>query len=146
MCPRSAREALTVVGGATHSTIFMQLMADVIGCTLKVPASPHTCVLRGAAIVAVAGMAAADAERASVRMRASTDVSVIGHGGNCGYDESTLAREMQKVSRRWLVMEKMYHPDPARHREYDFFFERYRATYARLRDEMHAMVAYQSRL
>ena len=143
---RPTPDPLTVVGGATQSPIFMQLMADVLGCTLRVPASSHTCVLRGAAVVAVAGMAAvAETDKMSNNAIANTDVKAVAIEGKV-QRSAVLAKEMRRVSRKWLVIEKMFHPDPSRHREYDFYYERYTGTYARLRDEMHVMVAHRSRL
>lgn len=104
-------------------------------------------MLRGAAVVAVAGMAAvADKDRMSKNMHANMDVKGSAIGSKEIQRASILAREMQRVSRKWLVIEKMFHPDPSRHREYNFFYDRYTGTYARLRDEMHVMVAHQSSL
>jgi sugar (pentulose or hexulose) kinase len=111
---------LTVVGGATRSTILMQIMADVIGCELRVPANPEATLL-GAAIVAGSGLAVSALQGDERRAR--------------------FASEMNSRCRLWIHPEHTYVPNAAHREEYDFWFAQYQHTYECMRGAMHATAA-----
>ena len=98
---------LTVVGGATRSAMFMQLLADVIGKRLVVPSCSEA-TLVGAAIVAVAGLA-------------------VGSGQAEGKERSAaLAAAIAETSHAWVRTERVYEPVAEVHGEHDrcLFFAR----------------------
>ena len=98
---------LTVVGGATRSAMFMQLLADVIGKRLVVPSCSEA-TLVGAAIVAVAGLA-------------------VGSGQAEGKERSAaLAAAIAETSHAWVRTERVYEPVVEVHGEHDrcLFFAR----------------------
>ena len=148
---------LTVVGGATRSPIFMQLLADVLGIGLAVPTSADSATLIGAAIVAVSSMHAADGDggargangagAASTGTAAGRGAAPSDPGPACSTDGgggggSGRARAVAEICRRWIRPAAVYEPSTRRHEQYAFFFEQYMATYARLRDGMHETVAH----
>jgi sugar (pentulose or hexulose) kinase len=129
----SELSTLVVVGGATRSAVFMQLLSDVLGRSLTVPSSAEATLL-GAAIVAVAGLAASDASNSASPSTSSGSAA----RGAC------LAREMSALCRIWIHSTTSYEPHTERHERYQFYFEQYCSTYPRLREGMHEMVEYNS--
>jgi ribulose kinase len=106
---------LVVVGGATRSPVFMQILADVLGTRLNVPSSAEATLL-GAAIVAVAGLAASgdrDTDDGSGEVPAVLPRA------------ERLAHEMTALCRRWIRPATSYEADAGRHREYLFYFSQY---------------------
>jgi len=109
---------LTVVGGATRSAMFMQLLADVIGKRLVVPSCSEA-TLVGAAIVAVAGLAVGSSQ-VEVQERAAA-----------------LAAAIAETSHAWVRTEQVYEPAAEVHERYGFFFRQYSGTWSALSGGMH---------
>ena len=102
---------LAVVGGATRSTVFMQILADVLGRSIIVPSATTDAAMLGAATVAVAGIEGGKLQLAPVAKRWAAQ-----HAAG-----------------------RVYEPDLRTNSAYEFYYKQYEMTFPRLREGMHAV-------
>ena len=134
---------LTVVGGATRSAMFMQLLADVIGKRLVVPSCSEA-TLVGAAIVAVAGLAVGS-DQTEGKERAAALAAAIAETSHAWVRTEQVYEPVAEVHGKHQARPSFFGPPGAAlptalvcvAERYGFFFRQYAGTWGALSGGMH---------